>query len=153
MSVHPWQRPRCRCITELGRRTGTADCRHHSSFQPTTNIFQMSSTIAMSTLPRMRIIAVPLTRPRISPVPGKLARLTYYQFQQFPTSTKAVESKGGWLPREGVVNWLTNKGESVWNGFGKSPGGWKVGLSRAPNTQADDNSSKYTKWARVLSTG
>jgi hypothetical protein len=99
-----------------------------------------------SVLQKLRIIAIPLTRPNVSrtlPHPNaKPSRLVYYQFQladpvlkpppsirlasvdqdSDPTSTK----KKGWLPEEGVTKWATNKATDMWAGFGKEKSGWKV---------------------------
>jgi len=97
-------------------------------------------------LRKMRIIAVPLTRPNTRVIRAtngtKLNRLTYYQFQisakqkllSTATSDKKkpgesaseeVEKKG-WLPEQGIVNWATGKAAEIWAGFGKAEGGWKV---------------------------
>ncbi|KIM41021.1 hypothetical protein M413DRAFT_72320 [Hebeloma cylindrosporum] len=94
-------------------------------------------------LRKMRIIAVPLTRPNARVVPPngtKLNRLTYYQFQisakQKPLSTATDEKSGvahseetekrSWLPEQGIVNWATGKAADIWAGFGKAEGGWKL---------------------------
>lgn len=88
----------------------------------------------------MRIIAIPLTRPRANVARAGLNRLTYYQFQisgkgkQKSTSEKGdmddknSQQKKGLLPEEGVMNWVTNKAADIWAGFGKAKGGWKVCL-------------------------
>jgi hypothetical protein len=91
---------------------------------------------------KMRIIAVPLTRPNprvVVPANGtKLNRLTYYLFQISAKQKKpASDEKSGvgpseemekksWLPEQGIVNWATGKAADIWSGFGKAEGGWKV---------------------------
>ncbi|KDR83090.1 hypothetical protein GALMADRAFT_88915 [Galerina marginata CBS 339.88] len=95
-------------------------------------------------LRKMRIIAIPLTRPNArlpQHTNAKLNRLTYYQFQisakkpKKPPSSSTAQTKGkdkeaeekkGWLPEEGVVNWATQKAADIWAGFGKAEGGWKL---------------------------
>lgn len=95
-------------------------------------------------LRNMRIVAIPLTRPRVQPPVGaQLNRLTYYQFQISAKRKQKLQSpaengsgadgnngkeKKGWLPEEGVANWVMNKASETWAGFGKAEGGWKVGL-------------------------
>lgn len=86
----------------------------------------------------MRIISVPLTRPkpaaRGTTDPRRV--LTYYQFQvsslQPPLSNQAL-SKGEkkpqsrWLPEEGVVKYLQAKAAETWAEFGKAKeGSWQV---------------------------
>ena len=89
------------------------------------------STAAPQALRKMRIISVPLTRPRHPPaVDKKNAKriLTYYQFQisaPKPASTSTSRSSG-WLPEEGIANWITKKAANTWAGFGKAKGGWRV---------------------------
>lgn len=96
-------------------------------------------------LRKLRIIAVPLTRPRqilLHPkvVAVKPSRLVYYQFQitvpllkpPLPTRLESGDRdstntrKKGWLPEEGIVKWATNKAVETWAGFGKEKTGWKV---------------------------
>jgi hypothetical protein len=97
------------------------------------------STRMSSALQKLRIIAIPLTRPNVSrtlPYPKtKPSRLVYYQFQlalEPPPSTRLASGdqdsakKKGWLPEEGVVKWATNKAADTWAGFGKEKSGWKV---------------------------
>ncbi|PPQ77065.1 hypothetical protein CVT25_014878 [Psilocybe cyanescens] len=95
-----------------------------------------------SSLQKMRIIAIPLTRPnaRLPSVAAvKTNRLTYYQFQmpeRAPNSTTskaetggtkgAGSKKRGWLPEEGVANWATQRATRIWSDFGKAEGGWKL---------------------------
>ena len=88
----------------------------------------------------LRIIAVPLTRPKRIPSPtqSNLKRLTYYRFQisshklnkaPSPKDSEGKTGNGkslfGW-PKEGVTNWVTKKAAETWAGFGKAQGGWKV---------------------------
>ncbi|EDR13552.1 uncharacterized protein LACBIDRAFT_308599 [Laccaria bicolor S238N-H82] len=90
------------------------------------------STAAPQALRKMRIISVPLTRPtRHPPSTDKNAKriLTYYQFQisaSKPASTGMSTSSSGWLPEEGIANWITKKAGNTWAGFGKAKGGWKL---------------------------
>jgi hypothetical protein len=96
-----------------------------------------------SVLRKLRIIAIPLTRPNVSrTLPHSIAkpsRLVYYQFQialEPPTSIRLASGekhsdppnakKKGWLPEEGVAKWATNKATDTWAGFGKEKSGWKV---------------------------
>ena len=96
-----------------------------------------------SVLRKLRIIAIPLTRPNVGrtpPHPKAIpSRLVYYQFQlatPVPPSTRLANGdqdsdptnakKKGWLPEEGVVKWATKKGADTWAGFGKEKSGWKV---------------------------
>ncbi|KAF8962968.1 mitochondrial K+-H+ exchange-related-domain-containing protein [Flammula alnicola] len=113
--------------------------------------------MALQAVRKMRIIAVPLTRPNIrvvTPAGAKLNRLTYYQFQISaktkkppPPSTSTASSEGkveeagpsqaekkGWLAEireEGVVDWTTQKAADIWAGFGKTKGGWKLKVYQA----------------------
>jgi hypothetical protein len=73
----------------------------------------------------MRIIAIPLTRPRRTITPKgepehkeqSDTALTYYHFQISPKAS----AKGG------LVNWVSGKAASMWAGFGTAPeGSWKV---------------------------
>ena len=96
-----------------------------------------------SVLRKLRIIAIPLTRPNVSrtpPHPKTIpSRLVYYQFQialdpppsillasgdkdSDPTNAK----RKGWLPVEGIAKWATNKAVDTWAEFGKEKSGWKV---------------------------
>ena len=97
-----------------------------------------------SSLRKLRIIAMPLTRPNVSnqmlphPNLAKPSRLVYYQFQITTpvqlSSTRlasgdhnsASPKNKGWLPREGIAKWATNKVADIWAGFGKKKSGWKV---------------------------
>lgn len=96
-----------------------------------------------SVLRKLRIIAIPLTRPNVSrtlPHPKtKPSRLVYYQFQialEPPPSIQLARGdqgsdptnakKKGWLPEEGVAKWAINKAANTWAGFGKEKSGWKV---------------------------
>ncbi|KAF9452920.1 hypothetical protein P691DRAFT_755954 [Macrolepiota fuliginosa MF-IS2] len=87
-------------------------------------------------LRKMRIISVPLTRPRppAHRTTDTRQALTYYQFQitssQHPPSENATEKKGAksrWLPEEGIVKFLQGKAAATWTGFGKTEqGSWKL---------------------------
>ena len=118
-----------------------------------------------SSLRKLRIIAMPLTRPNVSnpsrivvghshPL-AKPSRLVYYQFQltktpvqpsSSSTSTRlasgdhdSTSKKKGWLPKEGFAKWTTNKVADVWAGFGKAKSGWKVWfLLHSLNSNAND---------------
>ena len=94
-----------------------------------------------SSLRKLRIIAMPLTRPNVSNRIlshinlAKPSRLVYYQFQITTPSSTRLESgdhdstsskKKGWLPKEGIAKWATKKVADVWAGFGKTESGWKV---------------------------
>lgn len=88
-----------------------------------------------SALRKLRIIALPLTRPNIKPPhpKEKPSRLVYYQFQlEVPVPPGDQDSgprnakKKGWLPKEGVVKWASNKAADTWAGYGKEKSGWKV---------------------------
>lgn len=93
----------------------------------------------MSTaLNKLRIIAIPLTRPNTSRtlphLKVKPSRLVYYQFQitvprlkpPSETASSNTTKKGWWLPEEGVAKWITNKAADMWAGFGKKKSGWQV---------------------------
>jgi len=103
-----------------------------------------------SVLRKLRIIAIPLTRPNVSrtlPHPrSKPSRLVYYQFQiassirlpsgdqdSDPTNAKTK----GWLPEEGIAKWATNKAADTWAGFGKEKSGWKSKIYRAGERMMD----------------
>ncbi|KAF9013178.1 mitochondrial K+-H+ exchange-related-domain-containing protein [Cyathus striatus] len=83
---------------------------------------------------KMRIIAIPLTRPKPGiPSTTRPNSLTYYQFQitKSPPSSAdiALKDQGNrpsWWPEEGVVNWATGKASNIWAGFGKAEGGLKT---------------------------
>jgi len=83
---------------------------------------------------QMRIITIPLTRPRATfkkPMPNERASriLTYYQFQitSHPTLDEVDDSLlSRWRPEGEVVKWVTTKATDIWAGFGKANGGWKV---------------------------
>jgi hypothetical protein len=95
-----------------------------------------------SVLRKLRIIAIPLTRPNVSrTLPHSIAkpsRLVYYQFQMAlkpPPLTPSIQRasgddptnpKMGWLPEEGIAKWTINKATDTWAGFGKEKSGWKV---------------------------
>ena len=95
-----------------------------------------------SSLRKLRIVALPLTRPNVQvsnrilshPNLAKPSRLVYYQFQistpvQLLSTRLASDSspkKKGWLPEEGIAKWATNKVADIWAGFGKQKSGWKV---------------------------
>ena len=96
-----------------------------------------------SSLRKLRIIAMPLTRPNVSnrilshPNFAKPSRLVYYQFEittPLQPSTllasgdhdSASPKKKTWLPKEGIAKWATNKVADIWGGFGKKKSGWKV---------------------------
>ena len=97
-----------------------------------------------SSLRKLRIIAMPLTRPNVSNRIlsqanfAKPSRLVYYQFElttpvQLSSTRLAIEDHNstspknkGWLPKEGIAKWATNKAADIWAGFGKQKSGWKV---------------------------
>ncbi|KAG6896986.1 hypothetical protein C0992_004766 [Termitomyces sp. T32_za158] len=89
-------------------------------------------SISSKSLRNLRIIAVPLTRPKIVPRREALAALTYYQFQigypQQPVSENSSEngSASRWIPEGGYVKWITTKAADTWASFGKAEGGWKL---------------------------
>ena len=37
-----------------------------------------------------------------------------------------MRRSSGWLPEEGIVNWITGKADNMWAGLWKAKGGWKV---------------------------
>ncbi|KAH9480812.1 hypothetical protein JR316_0007413 [Psilocybe cubensis] len=97
--------------------------------------------VALPALKKIRIVALPLTRPSGTMLSsGQLGRLTYYQFQisakqkqasasekgQVAVDGEAEVEKKGWLPEEGVTNWVSKKAADIWAGFGKAKGGWKL---------------------------
>lgn len=95
-------------------------------------------SLSHRTLRKLRIIAVPLTRPKAhsirAPTEAK-KMLTYYQFQMSSPKLSSKEGEGkveekpksGWLPNEGVAQFLQNKAAETWNGFGKKKeGSWQV---------------------------
>lgn len=96
-----------------------------------------------SALQKLRIIAIPLTRPNVSlTLPhrkSKSSRLVYYQFQikvpvlKPPPRLASGDQEGetnakkkGWFPEEGIAKWTINKAADIWAGFGKQKSGWKV---------------------------
>ncbi|GLB38163.1 hypothetical protein LshimejAT787_0500280 [Lyophyllum shimeji] len=89
-------------------------------------------SIAPKALRKLRIIAIPLTRPRIRAPPNASPcsqALTYYQFQLSPPPVETPESRtprSRWKPEGGIAKWVTTKAADVWAGFGKAPGGWKL---------------------------
>ncbi|KAF8157854.1 mitochondrial K+-H+ exchange-related-domain-containing protein [Crassisporium funariophilum] len=96
---------------------------------------------ALQGLRKMRIIAIPLTRPTARKFPAsdaKRTRLTYYQFAlaaprpnpPHPT-TDSGDKDGDGNPvkkgrLEGIANWVMRKGIDTWAGFGKADGGWRL---------------------------
>ena len=115
-----------------------------------------------SSLRKLRIIAMPLTRPNVSnrilshTNLAKPSRLIYYQFQITtpiqPSSTRLENGDNDstslrWLPKEGIANWATNKVADIWAGFGKQKSGWKVcsthRLQRDNGWVFSDTSWKY----------
>jgi len=97
---------------------------------------------------KMRIIAIPLTRPKPASTQHATASkvLTYYQFQlrspHPPPPSSDVKAGGSslasrWLPEEGVANWVTGKANNIWGGFGKAKGGWKLKLYHAGEKLVD----------------
>ncbi|KAJ3561664.1 hypothetical protein NP233_g10058 [Leucocoprinus birnbaumii] len=100
-----------------------------------------SRNFAMSLVPRslqkLRIIAVPLTLPKPSPLDKGATRhlarhnLIYYALQtSSPAPTKSISDnapKSRWLPEEGIVSYLQAKAAATWSSFGKSEqGSWKL---------------------------
>ncbi|KAG5721493.1 hypothetical protein E4T56_gene13243 [Termitomyces sp. T112] len=88
-------------------------------------------SISSRSLRNLRIIAVPLTRPKIAPRRDAPAALTYYQFQIGYPQHPVQESGGGsarsrWRPEGGLMKWITTKAADTWAGFGKAKGGWKL---------------------------
>ncbi|KAF9483573.1 hypothetical protein BDN70DRAFT_873642 [Pholiota conissans] len=107
--------------------------------------------MALKSLQKMRIIALPLTRPLGTPAPSisqlstsgsGLDRLTYYQLQISGKKKRVVEEdrskeasgeetkKGfrAWpaqIRTQGLSEWTTHKAAEVWSGFGQAKGGWK----------------------------
>ena len=111
----------------------------------------------LNVLRKLRIIAIPLTRPNVSrtlPHPKtKPSRLVYYQLQlaldplpSFPLASEDKDSdpsntkktRKGWLPEEGIVKWATNKAVDTWAGFGKEKSGWKVCTCSVCGLKCDD---------------
>lgn len=96
----------------------------------------------MSSVPKslrnMRIISIPLARPKLNihgtTDPKRV--LTYYKFQMSspppPSEVTVMEemrTKSRWLPEEGIVKFLQTKAAATWAGFGKAEeGSWKVRL-------------------------
>ena len=132
------------------------DCAIFESSLVTVSTRTVLDTFAMSSvLRKLRIIAIPLTRPNVSrtlPLPKtKPSRLVYYQFQlaldpppsvasedkdSDPSNTK--KTRKGWLPEEGVAKWATNKAVDTWGGFGKEKSGWKVCICSVYWLKRDD---------------
>ncbi|KAF8073504.1 mitochondrial K+-H+ exchange-related-domain-containing protein [Lyophyllum atratum] len=91
-------------------------------------------SIAPKALRKLRIIAIPLTRPKIKASPSTAAArpLTYYQFQISPPTPPTPQpsegegSRSRWIPEGGIVNWVSTKAGDTWAGFGKAEGGWKL---------------------------
>ena len=101
-------------------------------------------SVTTKALRQMRIITIPLTRPRaafINSIQNERANriLTYYQFQitsppkPSNPSSRSDDAKDSWLswwrPEGGVMKWVSTKAADTWAGFGKANGGWKVRLS------------------------
>lgn len=109
-------------------------------------------SITPKALPRMRIISIPLTRPRaalkntIQNEPAKRI-LTYYQFQitspPRPSKSASTSEDGEdswmsrWRPEGGVVKWVTTKAADTWAGFGKEKAGWKLKTYQAGERLVD----------------
>lgn len=110
--------------------------------------------VLKESLRKMRIVAIPLTRPRA--VPGVVAaanvnlnRLTYYQFQISGEKEKGKQKETnattttGWrawpsqIREEGLVDWSTQKATDVWTGFGQAPGGWRLRVHSAGERLVD----------------
>jgi hypothetical protein len=100
-------------------------------------------SVTPKALRQMRIITIPLTRPRaafINSIQNERANrgLTYYQFQitsplkPSNTTSRSDDPKDSWLsrwtPEGGVMKWVSTKAADTWAGFGKANGGWKVRL-------------------------
>lgn len=90
------------------------------------------SLVQKPALRQMRIISVPLTRPR-NPNSSRtdLKRIvTYYQFQisSAPSPVREAKPRTKWqLPKEGILKFLQHKATSTWAEFGKAKeGSWKV---------------------------
>ncbi|KAG6844060.1 hypothetical protein H0H87_010058 [Tephrocybe sp. NHM501043] len=92
-------------------------------------------TIASKSLRKLRIIAIPLTRPKTATRPDATVSrmLTYYQFQigspQKSAATQELENgtpRSKWIPEGGIMKWVTTKAGDTWAGFGKAKGGWKL---------------------------
>lgn len=90
---------------------------------------------------RTRIIALPLSRPRL-PLPATNGApptgLTYYQFQLASKEAKrklqeaeaeADKTRPSWIPKGGLAKYVQNKAADTWASFGKAEGGWKVRFS------------------------
>ena len=105
------------------------------------NSYHLAPHTMSSVLQKLRIIAIPLTRPNATRTPITTpSRLVYYQFQITVPRPKPPPSplkggdqesetdakKKGWLPEEGIVKWATNKAVDIWAGFGKKKSGWQV---------------------------
>ncbi|KAF5382694.1 hypothetical protein D9615_003077 [Tricholomella constricta] len=91
-------------------------------------------SIAPKALRKLRIIAIPLTRPTLKTLPNAPASriLTYYQFQitsppKPPGESSDAEGyRSRWLPEGGIGKWITTKAADTWAGFGNAQGGWKL---------------------------
>jgi hypothetical protein len=92
----------------------------------------------MSILPKavrtMRIIALPLARPKIPPEQGLKSHavfnpnrmLIYYHFDLSQGDTANKDNRSA--VKRGV-KWASTKAADLWAGFGKAPeGSWKAGL-------------------------
>ena len=123
-------------------------------------------TTMSSSLRKLRIIAMPLTQPNVSnrilsqTNLAKPSRLVYYQFQittPVQLSSARLENgeqnstsseKKGWLPKEGIAKWATNKVADIWAGFGKQKSGWKV--CSIHRLQCDDGwVLSHTSWEYI----
>jgi len=100
----------------------------------------------------MRIIAIPLTRPRAAlqfSIQNEHANraLTYYQFQitsplkPSNSTSPSDDTKDSWLswwrPEGGIVKWVSTKAADTWAGFGKANGGWKLKTYQAGERLVD----------------
>ncbi|RDB18948.1 Uncharacterized protein C23H3.12c [Hypsizygus marmoreus] len=93
-------------------------------------------SITPKVLRKMRIIAIPLTRPILAQAHVQKKNnahpsgiLTYYQFQiSSPRTPEEEKTTPGsrWVPEGGVVKWMSTKAADTWAGFGKAEGGWKL---------------------------
>jgi hypothetical protein len=127
----------------------TRDACFHDLFLPISGAIAndcLAPYTMSGSLRKLRIIAMPLTRPNVSnrilPNLAKPSRLVYYQFQittPVQPSTRLASGdhdstspkKKGWLPKEGIAKWATNKVADIWAGFGKEKSGWKVCSTRS----------------------
>ncbi|EKM79211.1 hypothetical protein AGABI1DRAFT_128372 [Agaricus bisporus var. burnettii JB137-S8] len=104
------------------------------------------SLIPKAPLRQMRIISIPLTRPK-NPYQGATDPkriLTYYQFQipsrpNHPNPVRETKPKTKWrLPEEGVIKFLQAKATSTWAGFGQAKeGSWQLKIYRIGEQLSD----------------